>query len=332
MAIDGHGRGGGDGGGRPHRRQGGALAPAEVACAAAALAAGNLAIIPTETVYGLAADAANAAAVARLYEAKGRPRFNPLIAHVADLATARRLARLDKRAEQLAAAFWPGPLTLVAPVNDPATVCDLARAGLDTVAVRAPAHPLAQALLAGFGRAIVAPSANRSGRPSPTTFADAIAETGAAASLAVDGGPCAIGLESTVVSLLDGPARLLRPGAVTRAEIEALIGPLADAEADAARSPGRMTRHYAPDAPLRLDADGPQPGEVFLAFGSAPAGADTIALSAAGDLAEAAANLFSALRAADARHPVVIAVAPIPETGLGEAINDRLRRAAGYVG
>ncbi len=223
-------------------------------------------------------------------------------------------------------------MTLVAPLTDAAAVCDLARAGLDTVAVRAPAHPMARAVLRRFGRAVVAPSANRSGRPSPTTFADAVAETGSAAAVALDGGPCAIGLESTVVAVLDGPPRLLRPGAVTRAQIEALIGPLAEAEADAARSPGRLTRHYAPNAPLRLDADSPRAGEAFLAFGPAPDGLRVFNLSPNGDLAEAAAKLFAWLRAADATGPTAIAVAPIPEDGLGEAINDRLKRAAGYVG
>ena len=289
-------------------------------------------ILPTETVYGLAADAADPAAVARLYEAKGRPRFNPLIAHVADFGIAARVARLDERARRLARAFWPGPLTIVAPVNDASLVCDLARAGLDTVAVRAPAHSTTEAVISALGRPIVAPSANRSGRPSPTTFSDAVGETGSAAAVSLDGGPCRIGLESTVISLLDGPPRLLRPGAVTRAEIERLLGPLAEAEADAARSPGRLTRHYAPAAPLRLDAAAPREGEAFLAFGPAAEDPRTFNLSRAGDLAEAAARLFSALRAADALQPTAIAVAPIPEDGLGEAINDRLRRAAGYVG
>jgi L-threonylcarbamoyladenylate synthase len=300
--------------------------------AVAALAAGELVILPTETVYGLAADAGDPLAVARLFEAKGRPRFNPLIAHVPDLAHARALARLDERAARLAECFWPGPLTLVAPSTDSVAVCDLARAGLDTVAIRAPAHPLAQAVLRGFGRPVVAPSANRSGRPSPTIYADALAETGAFAAVALDGGPCAVGLESTVVALLEGPPRLLRPGAVTRAQIEALIGPLAEAEADARRSPGRLTRHYAPSAPMRLDALAPRPGEAFLAFGPAVAGEAVFNLSEWGDLTEAAARLFSLLRSADALAPTAIAVAPIPEEGLGEAINDRLRRAAGYVG
>jgi len=296
------------------------------------LRAGRLVLLPTETVYGLAADAGNPLAVAHIYEAKGRPGFNPLIAHVADLAAARRIAVLDHRAEALALRFWPGPLTLVAPVKADGGVCDLARAGLDTVAVRAPAHPVAQALLAAFGGPIVAPSANRSGRPSPTTLQDALAETGPAASAALDGGACRVGLESTVVALLDGPARLLRPGAVTRAQIEAVIGPLAEAEADAKRSPGRLTRHYAPNAPVRLNAAEAHPGEAFLAFGPAAPGPLVFNLSAKRDLAEAAANLFSHLRAADRAEPSAIAVAPIPQDGLGEAINDRLKRAAGFVG
>jgi len=302
---------------------------ADIEEAAAALRSGGLVILPTETVYGLAADAANPRAVAAVYAAKGRPAFNPLIAHVADLATARRIARFDDRAERLAARFWPGPLTLVLPMADELAVCDLARAGLDTVAVRSPAHPLAQALLRAFGGPLVAPSANRSSRPSPTTLADAVEETGPAAAVALDGGACGIGLESTVVALLD-EARLLRPGAVTRGEIEAVIGPLSEAEADARRSPGRLARHYAPDLPLRLNATDPRPGEVWLGFGAH--GTEPFNLSRDGDLAEAAANLFACLRAADRSGALGIAVAPIPQTGLGEAINDRLRRAAGYVG
>ncbi len=294
-----------------------------------ALRSGDLVLMPTETVYGLAADAANALAVAKVYEAKGRPSFNPLIAHVADVAAARRIAIFNAQAEQLAARFWPGALTLVLPIRDDGAVCDLARAGLDTVALRVPAHPLAQALLAAFGGPVVAPSANRSGRPSPTTFADAQEETGSAVAVALDGGPCAVGLESTVIALLDRP-RLLRPGAVTRREIEALIGPLAEAEADARRSPGRLTRHYAPNAPVRLEVDRPREGEAWLSFG--PTGSGPWNLSPTGDLREAAANLFAHLRAADRTGPGSIAVAPIPLEGLGEAINDRLRRAAGYVG
>jgi L-threonylcarbamoyladenylate synthase len=199
------------------------------------------------------------------------------------------------------------------------------------VAVRAPAHPLARRLLGAFAGPVVAPSANRSGRPSPTTLADALEETGDAMAAALDGGACTVGLESTVVALLD-EARLLRPGAVTRAEIEALIGPLAEAEADARRSPGRLARHYAPNAPVRLEATAPRPGEAYLAFGPAPSGERVWNLSPAGDLREAAANLFAMLRAADRTGPTAIAVAPIPDHGLGEAITDRLRRAAGLIG
>ncbi|MDB5457685.1 MAG: translation factor Sua5 [Caulobacter sp.] len=305
---------------------------AEIEAAAAALRAGRLIILPTETVYGLGADAADPAAVAAIFAAKGRPRFNPLIAHVSSLEAAQAIAVLDDRALALARAFWPGPLTLVAPIRDPAAVCDLARAGLDTVAVRVPGHPLSRAVLAAFGGAVVAPSANRSGRPSPTTHADAVDETGAFAALALDGGACAVGLESTVVAVLDGPPRLLRPGAVTRAQLEAVVGPLAEAADDAKRSPGRLALHYAPDAPVRLEASGPEAGEAFLAFGPAPEGAKVFQLSRTGDLVEAAANLFSLLRAADRTKPTAIAVAPIPDVGLGEAINDRLRRAAGFVG
>lgn len=299
--------------------------------AAQALARGALVILPTETVYGLGADAGDARAVAAIFEAKGRPRFNPLIAHVADLDAAQRIAVLDARALALARAFWPGPLTLVAPLRDAGAVCDLARAGLDTLAVRVPAHPLTLEVLRLFGRPVVAPSANRSGRPSPTTFADAVEETGFAAAEALDGGPCAVGLESTVVAVLDGPVRLLRAGGITRAEIEAVVGPLAAADDDAKRSPGRLALHYAPNAPVRLNADAPRPGEAFLAFGPT-AHATPFNLSPTGDAREAAANLFAFLRAADRLAPAAIAVAPIPEDGLGEAINDRLKRAAGYVG
>lgn len=301
------------------------------AAAASALRAGRLVILPTETVYGLAADAGDARAVAAIYAAKGRPSFNPLIAHVGGIEAARRVATFSPQAEILAAAFWPGPLTLVLPVQAGGGVCDLARAGLDTVAVRVPAHPLALEVLRDFGGPVAAPSANRSGRPSPTTFEAALAETGEAAAIALDGGPCRVGLESTVVALLDRP-RLLRPGRVTREEVEALVGPLSEAEADARRSPGRLTRHYAPEAPVRLDAQGPRPGEIFLAFGPSPSGADILNLSPSGDLVEAAANLFTFLRAADARGAAGIAVATIPAAGLGEAINDRLRRAAGAIG
>jgi L-threonylcarbamoyladenylate synthase len=304
-----------------------------VDAAVSCLRRGDLVLLPTETVYGLAANASDPVAVAKIYEAKGRPSFNPLIAHVADLATARRLATFDGRAERLAEAFWPGPLTLVQPALD-GGVSDLARAGIDTVAVRIPAHTLARAVLEAFGGALAAPSANRSGRPSPTIYADAVAETGFAAHASLDGGPCAVGVESTVVSLLPGePARLLRPGGVTREALEAVIGALESSKDDARRSPGRLALHYAPDAPVRLNAEDAAPDEVYLAFGrSGAAGGRVLNLSPEGDLREAAANLFTYLRAADRLKPSAIAVAPIPSYGLGEAINDRLARAAGFIG
>jgi len=305
-----------------------------IQAAATALLRGDLIILPTETVYGLAADAADPEAVAKIFEAKGRPRFNPLIAHVTDVAVARSVAVLDDRAERLAQAFWPGPLTLVLPARPDGDVCDLARGGLDTVAVRAPAHPVAQAVLEAFGGPVAAPSANRSGRPSPTTFADAVEETGFAAGAVLDGGPCIVGVESTVVGLLPGePARLLRPGGVTREALEALIGPLQSSGDDASRSPGRMALHYAPESPMRLNVVAPEAGEAYLAFGpTAPLGERVLNLSPSGSLQEAAANLFAYLRAADRLQPSAIAVAPIPAQGLGEAINDRLARAAGFIG
>jgi L-threonylcarbamoyladenylate synthase len=294
---------------------------------------GELAILPTETVYGLACDAGNARAVAAVFAAKGRPRFNPLIAHVTGLKAALAIAELDPRAQRLAEAFWPGPLTLVAPIKDASAVCDLARAGLDTVAVRAPDHPLAQTVLEALGRPVAAPSANRSGRPSPTTYADAVEETGAFAAAALDGGPCRIGLESTVLGQVGGELVLLRPGAVTREAIERIVGPISGGLGEGYRSPGRLARHYAPSKPLRIDVTEPTPGAAWLAFGPAPAGRSlTFNLSPAGDLAEAAANLFAFLRAADRSDAPAIEAAPIPHAGLGEAINDRLQRAAGRVG
>lgn len=302
----------------------------DVTRAAAALAAGELILLPTETVYGLGADAANPEAVARVFEAKGRPRFNPLIAHLADAAQAERVARFDPGARRLAEAFWPGPLTIVAPARAGGGVCDLARAGLDSVAVRVPGHAKARAVIAAFGGAVVAPSANRSGRPSPTTFADAREETGHAVAVAVDGGPCAVGLESTVASVLGGRVALLRPGAVTRAEIEAVVGPLSEA-GEGRRSPGRVALHYAPDAPVRIETTEVGPGEILLGFGPG-VGDPRWSLSPGGDLRQAAANLFRLLREADRERPKAIVVAPVPHEGLGEAIFDRLRRAAGHVG
>jgi L-threonylcarbamoyladenylate synthase len=313
--------------------------PGAAEAAGQTLAAGGLVAFPTETVYGLGADAANATAIAHLYAAKGRPAFNPLIAHVADLSGARRIGRFDARATRLAEAFWPGPLTLVVPKADACPVADLATAGLDTVAIRIPAHPVAQAILRAFGGAVVAPSANISGHVSPTLAAHVESDLSGRIDLIVDGGPVAVGVESTIVGCFEAPM-LLRPGGLSRERIEAVLGeplarPPADVENDSGQplAPGMLASHYAPRASVRLNADRVAPGEALLAFGPRPLpGTDTAAsvmnLSPGGDLDEAAANLFGYLRALDARGPRAIAVMPIPETELGEAINDRLRRAA----
>jgi len=300
-----------------------------IAAAARCLGQGGLVAFPTETVYGLGADAANGEAIARLYAAKGRPAFNPLIAHVADVAAARGIGRFDAAAEKLAAAFWPGPLTLVLPKQPDCTIADLALAGLDTVAVRVPAHPIARALLAAFGGAVVAPSANRSGHVSPTSAQHVLADLRGRIDMVIDGGPCAVGVESTIVACLGEPA-LLRPGGVARADIERVLGgTLATAEIvddDAPLAPGMLASHYAPKARLRLNADTARTGEALLGFGAAPGA--TLNLSPRGDLVEAAANLFSHLRALDAGGAKAIAVMTVPHEGLGEAINDRLARAA----
>lgn len=301
-----------------------------VAAAVAALAAGDLIHLPTETVYGLGARADDPAAVVKVFEAKGRPRFNPLIVHIGDIALAERIGVFDDRARALAAAFWPGPLTLVVPVRDMEAACDLARAGLDSVALRMPAHPMALEVLRGAGFGVVAPSANRSGRPSPTTHADAVEETGGAVAAALDGGDCPVGVESTVVSLL-GEARYLRAGALTRQDIAGVIGPLAEDQAEGHRSPGRLSLHYAPEAPVKIDVDMPGEG-AYLAFGPTDYAGPVFQLSATRDPREAASNLFRMLREADRLKPSVISVAPIPADGIGEAINDRLKRAAGFVG
>lgn len=317
---------------------------AAVAAAARSLDQSGLVAFPTETVYGLGADATNAAAIARLYQAKGRPAFNPLIAHVGDLAAARRIARFDAPALALAEAFWPGPLTLVLPRADGCAVADLATAGLDTVAIRIPAHPVARDILRLFGRPVVAPSANLSGHVSPTTAAHVASDLAGRIDLIVDGGPVAVGVESTIVGCFEQPM-LLRPGGLPRTEIERVLGrpllqPPADADSDSGQplAPGMLASHYAPRAQVRLRADSIEPGEALLAFGlGAISGIDAAAavmnLSARGDLAEAAANLFGYLRALDAKFDGkggarTIAVMPIPDEGLGEAINDRLRRAA----
>jgi L-threonylcarbamoyladenylate synthase len=294
--------------------------------AVGALRRGDLVIIPTETVYGLAGDATKPEAIASIYALKGRPRFNPLIAHVPDLNEALRHADLPAPAQKLAEAFWPGPLTLVAPRRLTSSITELACAGLASVALRAPAHPVAQELLRAFGKPLAAPSANRSGRISPTTAEAARAEFADAAPLILEGGPCAHGLESTIIGFENNQARLLRPGAIAREAIEALIGPLGAAPSGV-HAPGMLSSHYAPRARLRLNAEAPQAGEAYLAFGSAaPPGA--LSLSESGDLTEAAAKLYAHLRALDASGADVIAVAPIPMRGLGEAINDRLARAA----
>jgi L-threonylcarbamoyladenylate synthase len=307
--------------------------------AARTLAAGGLVAFPTETVYGLGADAANATAIAHLYAAKGRPAFNPLIAHVADLAAARRIGQFDARALKLAEAFWPGPLTLVVPKTEDCPVADLATAGLDTVAIRIPAHPVAEAILRAFGGAVVAPSANISGHVSPTLAAHVESDLAGRIDLIVDGGPVAVGVESTIVGCFEAPM-LLRPGGLSRERIEAVLGaPLArppvETESDDSQplAPGMLASHYAPRATVRLLAQDVAPGEALLAFGptrlpGVEAAAAVMNLSPAADLDEAAANLFGYLRALDARAPRAIAVMAIPEEGLGEAINDRLRRAA----
>jgi L-threonylcarbamoyladenylate synthase len=288
---------------------------------------GGLVVIPTETVYGLAADATNPDAVARIFAAKGRPRFNPLIAHVVGLSAARREAQLSDIAVSLIKNFWPGPLTLVAPRNTGGTVCDLACAGLDTIAVRAPAHEGARVLLTMLPFPLAAPSANVSGHVSPTTAQHAADELADKVDLILDGGPCFVGLESTIVAVApDAPLTLLRAGGIPAEDIEKLIGPLARAApGDKVAAPGMTERHYAPRAKLRLNAATPKPGEVFLAFGAMTGHAN---LSEDADLSEAAARLYALLRTLDATGAEGIAVAPVPETGLGEAINDRLRRAA----
>jgi L-threonylcarbamoyladenylate synthase len=312
---------------------------AAVAAAADCLASGGLVAFPTETVYGLGADATNPDAVARLYQAKGRPSFNPLIAHVGDLQAAQRIARFDATAIALAEAFWPGPLTLVLPKTKDCPVADLATAGLDTIAIRVPAHPVARAILHAFGGPIVAPSANLSGHVSPTTAAHVQSDLEGRIDLIVDGGTVAVGVESTIVGCFGEPM-LLRPGGLPREEIERMLGrtlvqPPDDSNNDSAQplAPGMLASHYAPRTPVRLNVDRIEAGEALLAFGPGQVpgvDASTIVmnLSARGDLAEAAANLFGYLRALDTKGARTIAVMPVPHHGLGEAINDRLRRAA----
>lgn len=298
-----------------------------IARAAALLAEGGLVAFPTETVYGLGGDARSDLAVARIFEAKRRPRFNPLIVHLPSVEAARQIARFDATAERLADAFWPGPLTLVLPLRADAGLSELVTAGLDTVAIRVPEHPLAQALLRAFGGPLAAPSANPSGKVSPTR-ASHVAEglSGRIAGI-LDGGACAVGVESTILSL--DPPRLLRPGGIPAEALEACLGAPLTTGGDSARptAPGQLASHYAPGAPVRLDVTQPSPGEIWLGFG--PMACD-LNLSPGGDMVEAAAALFHTLREADrlAGPAGRIAVAPIPDRGLGRAINDRLRRAA----
>jgi len=305
--------------------------------AADGLAAGALVAFPTETVYGLGADAENAEAVARLYAAKGRPSFNPLIAHVADVISARKLARLDAVAERLAAAFWPGALTIVAPQAIGCRVCALATAGLDTIAVRIPDHPVAQAILTTVSRPVVAPSANHSGHVSPTRADHVLADLAGQIDLVIDGGPTGVGVESTIVACLGARPMLLRPGGIPRTAIEhvldARLAEPSAARADSPLAPGLSASHYAPRARLRLEARTVKPGEALLAFGpgSLPGASEArrvLNLSVRADLIEAAANLFACLRTLDAAGTGTIAVMPVPREGLGEAINDRLERAA----
>jgi L-threonylcarbamoyladenylate synthase len=291
---------------------------------------------PTETVYGLGADATSDRAVARIYAAKARPSFNPLIAHVTDLSAARREGEFSDAAVRLAQAFWPGPLTLVVPVAARVTVAQLARAGLDSVALRVPDHPVAHALIAAAGRPIVAPSANRSGHVSPTSASHVARDLDGRIDMILDAGPTPVGVESTIVACLGGAPRLLRPGGVDREAIESVLGQgLAATEAATAPgqplAPGMLASHYAPRARLRLDARELRSDEAGLDFGGrlgTPTGALILDLSPTRDLTEAAANLFAYLRKLDASGATHIAVAAVPSSGLGEAINDRLARAA----
>jgi L-threonylcarbamoyladenylate synthase len=302
---------------------------AAIAEAARIIRAGGVVAFPTETVYGLGADATKGKAVARIFEAKGRPPFNPLIVHVVDLEAALGLAEFDEQALALARHFWPGPLTLVLPLalNHRYQISDLVTAGLQTVAIRIPAHHVARDLLAAAAVPIAAPSANKSGRVSPTKAEHVEADVGGEVDMILDGGSSDAGLESTIVALAPQPT-LLRPGAIAREDIEAVLNcRLEDFRESKVQSPGQLLSHYAPRAALRVNAVAALPGEALLGFGPfAPESA--LNLSPTGDLREAAANLFAYLRALDAQKPSRIAVMPIPEAGLGEAINDRLRRAS----
>jgi len=305
---------------------------AEIGDAARALRAGKLVAFPTETVYGLGGDATSDRAVAAIFAAKGRPSFNPLIVHVSNISSAAQFAELSAKAQAVARGFWPGPLTLVLPRRRDCRISLLATAGLDSVAIRVPAHKIAQTLLMMAGLPLAAPSANPSGRLSPTTADHVLADLGDKAEFVIDGGPCPVGVESTVLSLLDDRPRILRPGAVAAEALSEVLKEPVPIEAgvdDAAapRSPGRLVSHYAPSLPVRLNAAAAGAGEALLGFGPA-APKDTLNLSGTADLQEAAANLFAMLRRLDDPKYRAIAVMPVPESGLGIAINDRLRRAA----
>ena len=298
----------------------------DIAKAADLLLGGALVAFPTETVYGLGALATDDKAVARIYEAKGRPSFNPLISHVANVEAAFTLGEFSADALKLAARFWPGPLTLVLPRWSSCNVSLLASAGLPSLAIRVPQHPIALELLRAVGKPVVAPSANPSGRISPTTAQHVRDGLGDKVAMILDGGPCAVGVESTVISFLDGKAVLLRAGGLARDVIEEALGySLSEARGGVMHSPGQMESHYAPHATIRLNAEAPIGNEAYLGFGKFEASHN---LSPTGDVVEAAANLFRMLHELDAIKPDRIAVAPIPMTGLGEAINDRLKRAA----
>ncbi|MEX0807117.1 MAG: L-threonylcarbamoyladenylate synthase [Dongiaceae bacterium] len=299
--------------------------------AARVIAKGGLVAVPTETVYGLAGDATNDRAVARIFEVKARPQFNPLIVHVADRSMAAKLVSMNRVAERLADAFWPGPLTLVLPRRRNASVSLLASAGLETLAIRMPAHPIALDLIRLSGRPLAAPSANPSGRLTPTEATHVAASLGDRIDLILDGGPCAIGIESTVLDLSEATPRILRQGGLPQNNIEALVGEMASgSDIGPIRSPGMTAGHYAPSIGLRMDATSVEAAEALLAFGAKPlpGAATTLNLSVNSDLIEAAANFFSMLHRLDDRRYSRIAVMPVPETGLGGAINDRLRRAA----
>jgi L-threonylcarbamoyladenylate synthase len=304
----------------------------EIGDAARALRQGKLVAFPTETVYGLGGDATSDRAVAAIFGAKGRPSFNPLIVHVANIASAAQYAVLSPKAQTVARAFWPGPLTLVLPRRRDCKISLLASAGLDSVAIRVPAHKIAQTLLMMAGLPLAAPSANPSGRLSPTSADHVMADLGDKVEFVIDGGACPVGVESTVLSLLEDRPRILRPGAVTAEAVSDVLKepvPIEQGIEDAAapRSPGRLLSHYAPALPVRLEAASAEPGEALLGFGPA-APEDAPNLSPTGDLQEAAANLFAMLRQLDDPKHRAIAVMPVPDTGLGIAINDRLRRAA----